>query len=316
MLCKKRSSFKNCAERELEASGNGRYFSLNVPAAIGCVIVRPVAEFLKRHVWIVFLAHQLLIFSLAVGFLTSVRRLTGRTIHAGRDPIGPIDGAILVILSIVVIAITWALYHWVKGKDAPSLGLKPSLHRLIELIAGLLIGFVVAITPYITALLSGTASVQDQITAHFSYPTAAKILSVAFFLLLLQSVMEETANRAFPMRLWDHRSLIFRIVVPSIFFAALHLADEQFSLERIVILLLGGIVQSLAYALTGNIWLTSGLHAGANSASFSLSGLWHAGGVVAVVGWVSYSKWASLLLMFIAFSIAVGISRKFFNQRE
>ena len=42
--------------------------------------------------------------------------------------------------------------------------------------------------------------------------------------------------------------------------------------------------QSFAYALTGNIWLSSGLHAGANLASFFPTGLWHAGAIVALVG--------------------------------
>lgn len=128
--------------------------------------------------------------------------------------------------------------------------------------------------------------------------------------------MEETANRAFPMRLWQERPLLFRLVVPSIFFAALHLADEQFSFERMAVLLLAGVVQSLAYALTGNIWLTSGVHAGANSASFSLSGLWHAGAVLTVVGRPSYPNWVSILFALVAFSMAVGISRNFFSPKK
>ena len=78
--------------------------------------------------------------------------------------------------------------------------------------------------------------------------------------------MEETANRAFPMRLWQHRSLLFRVLVPSIFFAAIHFAGEEVSFERSGVLLIAGITSSLAYALTGNIWLASGLHAGANIA--------------------------------------------------
>lgn len=136
---------------------------------------------LRRHVWAVFLAHQLLIFTFAVGFLTSVRRITGRTIHGGRDPIGPIDGAALIVLSIVVIAITWALYHWVKGKEATPLGIAPTPRRLIDLVAGLVIGFAFVIFPYIIALWRGTAAIQDRITSHFGYLAAAGILSVAFF---------------------------------------------------------------------------------------------------------------------------------------
>ena len=270
-----------------------------------------MVELLRRHVWAVFLAHQLLIFTFAVGFLTSVRRITGRTIHLGRDPIGLIDGAALVVLSVLVMVITWALYRWVKGEEAPPLGIAPSRRRLMDLIAGLVVGFGFAVSPYIVALWRNTATINDWITTHVSHATVIRILGVAFFLLLLQSVVEETANRAFPMRLWDQRSLLFRIVIPSIFFAALHLADEQFSLERIVVLILAGVVQSLAYAITGNIWLTSGVHAGANTATFSVSGLWHAGAIVSMIGRPGYPTWITAVLMLAVFSVAFALSRRY-----
>lgn len=269
-----------------------------------------MTELLRRHLWAVFLAHQLLIFVLAVAFLTSVRRITGRTIHGGRDPVGVIDGAALVVLSAGVIFITWALYRWVKGSDAPPLGIAPSPRRVVDLMAGILIGFAFIIWPYILALTEGTAAVYDRIDAHFNYPVTARVLCIALFLLLTQSIMEETANRAFPMRLWAHRPLWFRVIAPTVFFAALHLADEQFSFGRIGILLLAGIVQSLAYALTGNIWLTSGVHAGANAAAFSVSGLWHAGAVVSVTGHPSVPNWVAVAVMLAAFSVATGLSRR------
>jgi membrane protease YdiL (CAAX protease family) len=130
----------------------------------------------------------------------------------------------------------------------------------------------------------------------------ARILTVAFFMLLLQAIMEETTSRAFPMRLWEHRSLAFRIIVPSIFFVAIHLVSEQFSLERIGVLFMAGILQSIAYALTGNIWLASGLHAGANFAGFSITGLWHAGAIVALIGQPTIPNWAAGMVMLAVFS--------------
>ena len=122
--------------------------------------------------------------------------------------------------------------------------------------------------------------------------------------------MEETANRAFPMRLWERRSHWFRLLVPSVFFAVIHLADEQFSFERFSILLVAAVVQGLAYALTGNIWLTSGVHAGANWAAFSVSGLWHAGAVVSVTGQPSIPNWMSVMLALTVFSMAFVLSRR------
>jgi hypothetical protein len=248
---------------------------------------------------LVFLIHQTLLFLTAIVFLTSVRRLSGRSIHLGQDPVGAIDGFALVILSIAVIVFTIALYRWVKGKSAAPLGIALSFRRLVDLVAGLLIGFAFIILPYVSALLSGTATIHDRITAHFNQLTTARIIAVAFFLLLVQSVTEETANRAFPMRLWEDRPLWFRVLIPSIFFAAIHLAGEGFTFERIGILLMAGITQSLAYALTGNIWLCSGLHAGANLASFFPTGLWHAGAVVALVGHMPIPHLLMVMLMLV-----------------
>jgi membrane protease YdiL (CAAX protease family) len=158
------------------------------------------------------------------------------------------------------------------------LGIALTRRRFTELVIGLVIGVAFFIAPWASALWLGTASIHDRITTHFDSFSVARILAVSSFMLLLQAIMEETTFRAFPMRLWEHRTLAFRMIVPSIFFVAIHLVSEPFSLERIGVLFMVGILQSIAYALTGNIWFASGLHAGANIAGFSIGGLWHAGG--------------------------------------
>jgi membrane protease YdiL (CAAX protease family) len=214
-------------------------------------------------------------------------------------------------LSVAVILLTRLFYLWLEGEKAPPLGIAPSPRRLLDLVVGILIGFGFAVAPWASALLRGTASIHDRINAHFDSSSVARILAVAFFLLLLQAVVEETANRAFPMRLWEHRPLAFRLVVPSIFFAAIHLADEQFGLERVGVLFMAGVVQGIAYALTGNIWLTSGVHAGANLASFSISGLWHAGAVVSVRGQPTMPGWVMVSIMLVAFGATFALLRRY-----
>lgn len=269
-----------------------------------------VADFAKKHRWLVFLTHQGLIFLTAVVFLTSVRRLTGRTIHFGQDPLGLIDGAALIVLSIGLVVFTRTLYHWVRGPSATPLGIALSPRRFVDLVAGLVIGFAFTILPYVDAFLSGTATIRDRITTHFDSLTIARIIAVAFVLLLLQSVTEETANRAFPMRLWEDHPFWFRVLVPSVFFAAIHLADEEFRIERIGMLLLAGVIQSFAYALTGNIWLASGLHAGANLASFIPTGLWHAGAVVALVGHIRVPNLVMPIVMFVILATLLILRNK------
>jgi membrane protease YdiL (CAAX protease family) len=272
-----------------------------------------VRQFLRKRLWLAFLIHQLLIFALAFGFLNLVRRISGRTIHGGRDAVGLIDGTGLVLLSVGVIAFTIFFYRWIKDKDAAPLGIGISVRRFVEFLVGLFIGFVFVISPYLIAVYNERLFVADRITAHFDNFQTIQIISFAFFLLLLQGVMEETTNRAFPMRIWEHRPLVFRILVPSVFFALLHLADENFSLERIAVLVAAGITLSLAYLLTENVWFASGVHTGANFASFSVTGLWHAGAVVALVGESAYPNWLAsgsmLVLMSILFAAKIKKSR-------
>jgi membrane protease YdiL (CAAX protease family) len=273
--------------------------------------MQALATWFRQHLWAAFLAHQAGLFIIAIAFLSSVRRITGRTIHLGKDPIGLGDGASAVVLSIAVILLTRIFYRWIKGNNAPSLGIAPTLRRFMELVIGLLIGLAFVIAPWASALWLGTASIYDRITAHFDSFSVVRILAVSYFMLLLQAFMEETTSRAFPMRLWEHRSLAFRMIVPSIFFVAIHLVSEQFSLERTGVLFMAGILQSIAYALTGNIWFASGLHAGANFAGFAISGLWHAGAIVALIGKPTIPYWVAGMIMLAVLSAVFVLLRPY-----
>jgi membrane protease YdiL (CAAX protease family) len=273
--------------------------------------MKALLELLKRHLWAAFFLHQLAIFAIAVGFLTVVRRLSGRNIHLGVEPIGLFDGIALIALSVAVIYLTNLFYRWLKGEDALPLGIALSPRRFLDLIIGLIVGFAFAIAPWVIAILQNTASITDRIAAHFDALSIARIFTFAFVLLLVQGVMEETANRAFPMRIWQHRSLLFRLIIPSIFFALIHLADENFSFERFVVLIMAGITQGIAYALTGNIWFASGLHTAANVASFSITGLWHAGAVVAVSSYSRVPNWLTAFVFLILLGAAYVLKQKY-----
>jgi membrane protease YdiL (CAAX protease family) len=273
--------------------------------------MKAFSTWLRSHLWAAFLIHQAGLFLIALGFLSSVRRITGRDVHLGKDPIGLGDGTAAVVLSVGVILLTRVFYRWVKGNQAPSLGLGLTPRRSLDLVIGILIGFLWALGPWLVALWLGTAAVYDRITTHFDSFSVARILTVAFLMLLLQALMEETANRAFPMKLWEHRSLAFRLVVPSIFFIAIHLVSEPFSFERIGVLFTAGLLFGFAYLLTGNVWLASGLHAGGNIAGYSISGLWHDGAVVALTGRPTIPYWTTGLIMLGVFSVAYVLLQRY-----
>jgi membrane protease YdiL (CAAX protease family) len=202
----------------------------------------------------------------------------------------------------------------VRAEGSKPLGVKPSARRAAEMTAGAVVGFALAAWPWVGALVTGRAGVRDGVGAHFGGLDAARVVSTGVSLLLLSAFTEEVANRAFPMRLWQNRSLAFRVVVPSLFFAAVHFAGEPFGVERAVTLLAAGVTQSLAYAMTGDVWLASGLHFGANYAGFSASGLWHAGAVAEVFGRAVAPNWVSSALMLVTVAAAFAVSERFYDS--
>jgi membrane protease YdiL (CAAX protease family) len=266
--------------------------------------------FLKAHTWVVFLGHQAFLFATAAGFLYAVRRLTGRAVHLGREPLGVWGEAALAALSLTVIALTCALYRWARGADAEPLGLAPSARRLFEMVLGAVVGFALAAWPWAFALASGGAFVSDDVMAHFAGLELLRVVGVGVVLLFLGAFTEEVANRAFPLRLWRHRALAFRVVVPSLFFAAVHLAGEPVAFGRFATLFAGGVIQSLAYLLTGDVWLASGLHFGANYAGFSASGLWHAGALAEVVGQTVAPNWVAVALMLATVAVLFALLKR------
>ena len=276
--------------------------------------MRTLVGSLRRNLWAVFLAHQALLFATAAGFLYSFRTLTGRDVHLGREPPGALGAAALSALSLAVIVLTWALYRWVRAEDSRPLGIKPSARRAAELLVGAAVGFALAAWPWALALAAGRAGVRDSVGAHFGGFEAARVVAVGVSLLLLSAFTEEVANRAFPMRLWQNRSLAFRVIVPSFFFAAVHFAGEPFGVERALTLFAAGVTQSLAYALTGDVWLASGLHFGANYAGFSASGLWHAGAVAEVVAQPVVPNWFTVMFMFAVIVAAFFITKRFYDS--
>ena len=84
--------------------------------------MKKILEWLRHHLWAAFLLYQIFVFALAFAFLTSVNKLTGKTIHLGRDPLGLMDGIALIALSVGIIFLTKRFYYLFKGDSEKDLG--------------------------------------------------------------------------------------------------------------------------------------------------------------------------------------------------
>ncbi len=230
-----------------------------------------------------FALQQSLIFASAVVFLRAVRWLTGHTLHGAVDAVGPVEAIGVLLMYGLHLGLTVWLFRRAKGPLAGPLGLAWSPRRGADFVLGAGLAFALCGWPWLVALATGEAHIADTLARQGASVHAAQI---AFWLgaLVVNSLVEEAASRAFPMRLWAGRGLWLRAFVPSLLFAALHLADEPFRAGAFASRTLAGLSFSLAYAATGSIWLGAGLHTGVNYAIIWRQGSWHAGSLVKVEG--------------------------------
>jgi membrane protease YdiL (CAAX protease family) len=248
--------------------------------------------FLRRHDWLAFLLQQVLVFALAVVLLQGARLLTGKSIHGGKDMMGPVEFvAMLVLFSAMIGASVW-VYRKVAGPEAPALGLVPGVRGLGHYLLGLTLGLVAAGWPQFVSLATGQMQVTETLFSRFEATGILGMLALGTVTLTANSIVEEATSRAVPFQLFRHRALLFRVLVPALLFAALHLADEPFRPGAFYSRTIAGVVFGLAYLLTRDIWFASGLHTGTNQAVLLASGKWHMGALFLASGERFGSAWA------------------------
>lgn len=251
-----------------------------------------VLAFLRRHDWLAFLLQQVLVFALAVVLLQGARLLTGKSIHGGKDMMGPAEFVAMLVLFSAMIGVSVWMYRKVSGPEAPALGLEPGLRGLGHYLVGLALGLAMAGWPLFVSLASGQMQVTETLFSRFEATGILGMIALGGVTLTANSIVEEVTSRAVPFQLFRHRAILFRLLVPALLFAAIHLADEPFRLGAFYSRTLAGIVLGLAYLLTRDIWFVSGLHTGTNQAVLLASGKWHMGALFLASGERFGSAWA------------------------
>lgn len=246
---------------------------------------------LRQHRLVLFLIQQAATFVSGLLYLGAVRVLTGKRLHGGQDSLGWVDGTAYVVIVIALVWLTVRLYHWVRGAEAPPLGVAPSRGCWLDLIAGIVAGGAVNSWLWIVSLLTGSARVVDVITNHHALPAVIGFVALGAGVALVNGLLEETTSRAFPARLFHDWSVLSRTVLLAVFFALQHLIDEPFILGRFLYLCAFGALLTIAYLWRGNIWLPLGLHAGYLLASIVPGGRWHLGSLYQLSGQYAAPLW-------------------------
>ncbi|MBF5041529.1 MULTISPECIES: type II CAAX prenyl endopeptidase Rce1 family protein [Myxococcaceae] len=271
-----------------------------------------ILPLLRRHRWATLLLQQAAVFGLSFGFMAGVHALTGKSLHGGREAMGPLEYAGLMALFAGLVLFTRWLYHRVEGKTAPALGMALSWPAFGHLVAGTLGGFVLLGWPQLVGLDTGSLQVKATVFQQGGPLAVALLMAAGALSLTANSVMEEVCSRAFPLMLWREKSLAFRLLVPALLFAALHLAVEPFRAGAFAQRTVAGLAFSALYLLTRNVWLAAGVHTGTNEAVLFTTSRWQMGGLFATEGAAWGPEWLPLALWTLLFVgvLAVLVQRE------
>lgn len=171
------------------------------------------------------------------------------------------DGATLIselsilFINIPVILSMLAYSKIVEKRNTSSYGFtKKNLFK--NYFFGLLIGFIFLLGIFVLNLITGSVTVSLNISE-----TNWIFIIVGFFGFIFQGLMEEVVSRGFIMNsVASKYGAISGIIVNSLFFGIFHLLNKGVTIFAVVNILLAGIVFSILYYATENIFLVSGLH--------------------------------------------------------
>lgn len=165
-------------------------------------------------------------------------------------------GFINALFSQSITIILILLYCYLVEKRTPkSLGFHKKSY-LKNTSIGILLGTAMMLGVFILNILTRSIHVSSN-TVHTNW----SFIILTFFGFMIQGLSEEVALRGYLMNSFASKQGVFiAILVNSIVFAVLHLANPSVTILSIINLILAGLIFSLLFYLTDNIWLVGASH--------------------------------------------------------
>ena len=156
-----------------------------------------------------------------------------------------------------IILLLWIFMKFVDKENFSKLGFQ-NKNVFKELSIGFLIGIAVVFIGFVFLLFI------DQINVTYSAFSLKEIV-LSFLLFSVISIAEEVLVRGYILKnLIVSFNKYFALILSSLLFAAMHLANSHISYIAFTNIFLGGILLGLSYIYTKNLWVPIGLHLGWN----------------------------------------------------
>jgi membrane protease YdiL (CAAX protease family) len=147
----------------------------------------------------------------------------------------------------------WLFRRYIDKKTFKSLGFEIFDYKK-DLIIGLLVGFALIASGFIILSLLGTLSIDN---TNFNIP-----LLIGYVLLFsIGSLNEEIMIRGYILsNFFDSMNKYIALIISSLLFAVMHLANANVTVVSLVNIFLAGILLGIYYVHKQNLWLPISLH--------------------------------------------------------
>ncbi len=233
--------------------------------------------------WLVVLG-RLGLFVLIFAILSAITIVPLATILSGWAEARPAQSQLYadVAGAVAIVVTTWIVVKLVDKRPFLTAGLRPK-HVLRDLSLGLVLGGASLGLSIGILVAAGWASLQGQPVSSVSALSIARV-SVLFNVLTQQLLVFGYVLQT----IHAEAGLPIAVAVPALLFSAIHAAAFGGAWIPPINVLGAGLVFSLAYAITGNLWLPIGIHFGWNMLLGPVLGLTVSGTGSLGLGWTTF----------------------------
>jgi membrane protease YdiL (CAAX protease family) len=152
-----------------------------------------------------------------------------------------------------MLGMAWIFRRFIDRKSFLSLGFEFSGYKK-DLIIGLILGFALIGSGFVLMVLLGNLSIES---VNLNIPTLIGYI----FMFAISSLNEEIMVRGYILNnFFDSMNKYIALIVSSLLFAVMHLANANVTVLSVVNIFLAGILLGIYYVHKQNLWLPISLH--------------------------------------------------------
>ena len=169
---------------------------------------------------------------------------------------------VIVLIAASAVPAVFIARRWIDGKRLTSLGLEPGRRSVMDAVFGFVLSGVMAGVVFVA--MAGPGFI-DNVQLGTVDAAAVGVLAGSLLLMMLVGFWEELVFRGYILQnMAEGMGMKVAILVSCLTYGLVHAANPNAGLLSTAIIVLFGYLRIYGYLVTGQLWLSFGMHAGWN----------------------------------------------------